>query len=198
MNPARRTVKIALAALLGASLALPARAMVEFVPEFVTTKLEDGFQNLEVMLRDGSSRVIYCPPAGWKAEPGARYLRFYPPGASQADLMIEADKAPAGRVLDAAAAEDCRARLKSSLPRESSNVVVEADESNPGLVANCPTFGTTVAYTSGGARYRKRTLFVFAHDSEIRFSFVARIADFDRLYPAVRRSLFSWRWEKAR
>lgn len=198
MNPALRTVKIALAALLGASLTLPAPGMLEFAPEFVTTKLEGGFQNLEVMLRDGSSRVVYCPPAGWKAEPGARYLRFRPPGVSLADLTIEAEKAPAGRVLDAAAAERCRAWLKASVPSESSNVVAEADESNPGAVANCPTFGTTVAYTSGGTRYRKRTIFVFAPDSEIHFTTVARVADFDRLYPAVRRSLFSWRWENRR
>lgn len=195
MKPRNLSVKIALAGLLGVSLTLHASGIVEFAPEFVTTKLEGGFQNLEVILKDGSSRVVYCPPVGWKAEPGGRYLRFHPPGASLADLMIEADKVPPGRVLDAAAAEDCRARLKASLPRESSNVVVEADESNPGLVANCPTFGTTVVYSSGGTRYRKRTIFVFTPDSEIRFTTVARLADFDRLYPAVRRSLFSWRWE---
>ena len=39
-------------------------------------------------------------------------------------------------------------------------------------------------------------IFVFAPDSEIRFTTATRVADFERLYPAVRRSLFSWRWER--
>lgn len=198
MKPRNRTLKTALASLLGVSLTLSAFGLVEFVPEFVTATLEGGFQNLEVVLKDGGMRVVYCPPANWKSEAGGRYLRFFPPEVSLADLTIDAEKAPAGRALDEAAAERCRAWLKASVPPESSNVVVEADESNAGAVASCPIFGTTVAYTHGGTRYRKRTIFVFAPDSEIRFTMVARIGDFDRLYPAVRRSLFSWRWENRR
>ena len=185
-----------LAALLGASLTAPALQALDFEPEFVTTENEGGFKLVEVVLRDGAARVVYCPPVAWKVEAGERCLRFHPPGVSLADLTIESEKAPAARVLDAAAAERCRAWVKASVPKESSDVVVEADESNPGAVANCPTFGTTVAYAHGVTRYRKRVIFVFAADSEIRFTTVARIAEFDRIYPAVRQSLFSWRWER--
>jgi hypothetical protein len=195
MKTRHRILKTAMACLLAVSLTPRAPGVVEFAPEFVTTEIEGGVQVLEVALRDGAARVLYCPPANWKAEPGERSLRFHPPGVSLADLTIEAEKAPAGRALDAAAAERCRAWLKDSVPRESSDVVVEADESNPGSVADCPTFGTTLVYSHGGIRYRKRTVFAFAPDSEIRFTTVARVADFERLYPAVRRSLFSWRWE---
>lgn len=189
-------VKIFLIALLGTSLPVPMLRALEFKPEFVTTENEGGFRNVEVVLQDGAARVVYCPPVAWTAEEGERSLRFHPPGVSLADLTIESEKAPAARVLDLAAAERCRAWLKASVPKESTDVVMEADESNPGAVANCPTFGTTVVYTSGGVRYRKRIIFVFAPDSEIRFTTAARIADFERLYPAVRRSLFSWRWER--
>ena len=198
MNLRNRKVKTVLAALLGAALTGPALRALEFKPEFVTTENEGGYKIVEVVLKDGASRVVYCPPFAWKAEEGERCLRFYAPGVSLADLTIEAEKAPAAQVLDAAAAERCRAWLKASVPSESTNVVMEADESNPGAVANCPTFGTTVAYTSGGTRYRKRVLFVFAPESEIRFTTATRVADFERLYPAVRRSLFSWRWERLR
>ncbi len=190
-----RMAKIFLIALLGASLATPALRAIEFKPEFVTTENEGGFPHLEVVLKDGAARVIYCPPVAWKVEEGERYLRFHAPGVSQADLTIESEKISAARALDAAAVERCHAWLKASISKESTNVVMEGDESNPGAVANCPTFGTTVAYTSGGTRYRKRVVFVFAPDSEIRFTTATRIADFERLYPAVRRSLFSWRWE---
>jgi len=196
MNPENRRVKILLAVLLGASLSVPALRALDFKPEFITTDTEGGFTNVEIVLKDGAARVVYCPPAGWKPEEGERYLRFHPPGISLADLTIESEKVSAARVLDAAAAERCHAWLMASVPKESSNVMMEADESNPGAVSNCPTFGTTVAYTSGGVRYRKRVIFVFAPDSEIRFTTAARTADFDRLYPAVRRSLFSWRWER--
>ena len=196
MNPRNRTVKIFLIALLGTSLPVPALRAIEFKPEFVTTENEGGFKHVEIVLQDGAARVVYCPPVAWKAEEGERSLRFHAPGVSLADLTIESEKATAARVLDLAAAERCRAWLKASVPRESTDVVMEADESNPGLVAACPTFGTTVVYTSGGVRYRKRIIFVFAPDSEIRFTTVARVADFDRLYPTVRRSLFSWRWER--
>ena len=189
-------MKILLAAVLGTWLAEPALHALDFEPEFITTQNEDGFKLIEVVLKDGAARVVYCPPVAWKAVVGDRCLRFHPPGISLADLTIEAEKAPASRALDAAAAERCRAWLKASVPKESSDVIVEADESNPGAVANCPTFGTTVAYVHDGIRYRKRVIFVFAPDSEIRFTTVARIAEFDRIYPAVRQSLFSWRWER--
>ena len=185
-----------LTALLGASLSAPALHALDFDAEFVTIENEGRFKAVEVVLKDGAARVVYCPPVAWKAEAGERYLRFYPPGVSLADLTIESERAPAARVLDAAAAERCRAWLKASVPKDSSDVVLEADELNPGAVANCPTFGTTVVYVHSGTRYRKRVIFVFAADSEIRFTMVARIADFDRLYPAVRQSLFSWRWER--
>ncbi len=138
----------------------------------------------------------HCPPGAWKAEEGERYLRFHAPGVSFADLTIEADKITSARTLDAATVERCRAWVKTSVPKDCTDVVLEADEANPGAVANCPTFGTTVAYTHSGTRYRKRVIFVFAPESEIRITTATRAADFERLYPAVRRSLFSWRWEK--
>lgn len=195
MDPRNRKVKILLAAMLCASLAAPALRALDFDPEFITTENEGGFKVVEVVLNDGAARVVYCPPTAWKGVAGEGCLRFYPPGVSLADLTIEAEKASAARVLDAAAAERCRVWLKASIPKDSSEIEVEADESNPGAVANCPTFGATVAYMYGGTRYRKRVIFVFATDSEIHFTMVARVADFDRLYPAVRQSLFSWRWE---
>jgi hypothetical protein len=196
MNPGNRTVKMLLAVLLGAFSAAPALRALDFTPEFVTTVTEDGFKSTEIILRDTGSRVIYCPPSGWQAVEGERQLRFHPASVSLADLTIDSEKAAVGRSVDAAAIERCRAWLKASIPAESSDIEVEADEANPGAVANCPTFGTTIAYTIGGVRYRKRTVFVFAYDANIRFTTAARIADFDRLYPVVRRSLFSWRWEK--
>ena len=189
-------MKALLAVLLGAALTALAAHALEFKPEFITTVNEGGFKTVEVVLRDGASHVVYCPPPSWKPEEGECYLRFHAPDVSLADLTIEADKISAAHTLDAAAAERCRAWLKASVPKESTDVVMEADESNPAAVANCPTFSTTVAYTSGGTRYRKRVLFVFAPDSEIRITTATRVADFDRLYPAVRRSLFSWRWER--
>jgi hypothetical protein len=193
MHRENRTMKILLAALLGVPLTLPA---LDYKPEFIMTEIEGGFRISEIMLKDGTARVIYCPPAGWNAGEDERCLRFHPPGISLADLTIESEKKTAARTLDAAAAERCRAWLKASIPGDSSDVEMEPDEANPGRVANCPTFGTTIAYSRGGFRYRKRVVFVFAPDSELRFTTVARIGDFDRLYPAVRRSLFTWRWER--
>ncbi len=198
MNARNRNVKVLLAGLLFAVLAWPALRALEFKPEFITTVNEDGFATTEIVLKDGASRVVYCPPAAWKAEEGERFLRFHAPGVSLADLTIEAEKVEGARTLDAAAAERCRVWLKASVPKECTDIALEPDEPNPGAIAACPTFATTVAYTSGGTRYRKRVLFVFAPDAEIRITTAARSADFDRLYPAVRRSLFSWRWERLR
>jgi len=171
---------------------------LDFTPEFIETPLEAGIKNREVVLKDGSARVVYCPPAGWQPEEGERYLRFHPPGVSLADLTIEAEKVATRKAVEASDVERCRERLKSSVPPESSEVVMEADETNPGSVANFPTIGMTVVYTNSGVRYRKRMIFVFTADLEIRFTTVARLADFQRLYPAVRGSLFTWRWERAK
>jgi hypothetical protein len=197
-KPGFRARRAGAAALLAVAFPLSLGEALDFNPAFVETTVEGGFKNHEVVLQDGNARVVYCPPVGWQAEPGPRWLRFHPPGVSLADLTIEADKAAAGRTVDATTVERCREWLKASVPRESSNVVMEADEANTGSVAGCPTFGTTVAFSDGGVRYRKRVIFVFAPDSDIRFITVARVADFDRLYPAVRRSLFTWRWERLR
>lgn len=192
MHCRTRTAKKILTAALGAALSAQA---LEFSPEFVTSQNEGGFKSIEVVLKDGAARVVYCPPAAWTAEEGERSLRFHAPGVSLADLTIDAEKSSGPRILDAAAAERCRAWLKASVPKDCTDFVAEADEANPGAVANCPTFAPTVAYTAGGTRYRKRVVFVFAPESEIRFTTTTRMGDFDRLYPAVRRSLFSWRWE---
>ena len=193
--PGFRTTKTFLAGLLAMTSTLCA---LDFTPEFIETPLEAGIKNREVVLKDGSARVVYCPPAGWQPEAGEGYLRFHPPGATFADLTIEAEKVPTRRAVEAADVERCRAWLKSSVPSESLEVAMEADETNSGSVANCPTIGMTVVYTSGGVRYRKRVIFVFTPDLEIHFTTVARLADFNRLYPAVRGSLFSWRWERAK
>src|SRR5664279_4025673 len=101
MNSGSCTVKMLLAALLGVSLASPALHALDFQPEFVTTQNEDGFKTVEVVLKDGAARVVYCPPVAWKAEDGGHYLRFYPPHLSMADLTIESEKASAARILDA-------------------------------------------------------------------------------------------------
>jgi hypothetical protein len=180
------------------TLSLPFTALraLDFTPTFIETEVEAGVKNREIVLKDGPARVLYCPPAGWRAEAGGNWLRFRPLDASMADLTIDADKAPAGRVADATEIPRCRERLKAAVPRDSTDVVLEDDEANPGSVENFPTFGLTVAYSSGGIRYRKRVVFVFTPESELRFTLVARAADFDRLYPSVRQSLFSWRWER--
>jgi len=41
-------------------------------------------------------------------------------------------------------------------------------------------------------------IFVLTPDSNLRFTTVARVADFDRIYQEVRQSLFTWRWERPR
>lgn len=169
---------------------------IDFKPVFVETEVEAGVKNLEIVLKDGTERIVYCPPARWRAVAGERSLRFHPPEVSLADLTIDCDKAPAGRVADADEIQRCRERLKNAVPDGSTGVELEPDEANPASVSSYPTFGLTVAYTHSAIRYRKRIIFVLLPEAELRFTVVARAADFDKLYPAVRQSLFSWRWER--
>jgi hypothetical protein len=198
MKPGTHTAKSLLTALLLAAIAAPTLHALEFEPTFIETEVEGGYKNLEVVLKDGNAKVVYCPPPGWQAAPGPRRLRFFPRTVSLADLTIESDKAEPGRIVDAATLDRLHAWLKSSVPPESSDTVLEDDEAGLTSVASFPTFGMTVAYTSGGVRYRKRVIFVLTPDSNLRFTTVARVADFDRIYQAVRQSLFTWRWERPR
>jgi hypothetical protein len=175
---------------------LPSLLALDFKPTIIETVMEAGFKNREVVLRDGNSEVIYCPPARWEVEEGSRSLKFHPPGVSFADLTIESDPVTAPRTVDDAEINRCVEWLKRSIPRESTDVQVEAGIQSPVCVGDCQTLAVTVAYTGNGNRFRKRVIFIFAPTDVIRCTLVARPSDFDRLYTAVRRSLFTWRWEK--
>jgi len=72
---------------------MPTVRALDFTPSFIETEVEGGVTNREVVLKDGSVNVVYCPPASWQAVAGERRIRFYPPGVSLADLTIESDTA---------------------------------------------------------------------------------------------------------
>lgn len=174
----------------------PSLSALDLKPTFIETVLEEGFKRREVMLSDGDSRVIYCPPPGWIVEERERALKFYPPRMSLADFTIEAEPVTSPQPVSNVEMEPYAAWLKRTVPPESTAVEMEAPMRSPVSVADCQTLAVTLAYTSNGNRFRKRVIFVFAPTAVIRCTTVARASDFERFYETARRSLFTWRWEK--
>jgi hypothetical protein len=174
----------------------PSLPALDLKPTIIETVMEGGFKNREVVLKDGNSRVIYCPPARWLVEEGGRALKFYPPDVSLADFTIEAEPVTSPQPVGNIEMEPYAAWLQRTLPPESTAVEMEPPMRAPASVADCQTLAVTAAYTSNGNRFRKRVIFVFAPTAVIRCTTVARASDFERLYAMVRRSLFTWRWEE--
>ncbi len=181
-------------AILFLALLCPARAEVDFTPIDSERTLE-GLVFKQILFRQDGREISYEQPRGWTVTGDAQALKLTPPGMSQAKARMEQAPLPEPQIPLAAATANLAAQVLASVPNESKNVTLVAEEINPLRINQKETYAVTVSYNFYGQDYGLSVLFANLDDTQLRFRVVARKADFEAVNRAFRASLFTLSWQ---
>jgi hypothetical protein len=168
-----------------------ASAGVDFTPEQQILEFEGRTVSVPAFRIGAGGKLIYNPPAGWTVTGAGRRLQLSPK-PSYSEALIEARPLPAGGSLDESALELIKREMLVWLPKEAENIRWEPAEVNPILFNQHETRRLTVAYSAFAQRLKLTVLVCNFAEEQIRFRLAARDNDFDKLYDALRRSLYTW------
>jgi hypothetical protein len=143
------------------------------------------FQQLEF---EGKRHTItYEPPAGWYVSPASsRVLKLYPGAASDAEASIESAE------FGATAGFDIDTALFRQVPEKSEAVELVNSEAEPIQICGRATRAVSGVFTFFGRRFRLEALFLELSGVTFTFKFTALEAEFARLNPRFRSSLYTW------
>jgi hypothetical protein len=156
----------------------------------------DGIKFQQLIFRDGERKISYEPPRGWKYRADSGQLKLAPPDIAQAQGTIEQSPLSAPQSFDEPTIKALHEKTLASVPNGSQDAAIIAEEKDPVLVNRNSTYEMTAGYRFGGQDYRLSVLYVNLPDTQLRFRFVARKADFEKLHNAFRGSVFSWQWNR--
>jgi hypothetical protein len=172
-------------------LATAAHAEIDFTPRTRPTQFEGVTMN-EPAFRNGEGWVQYVPPGGWQMQGEGRLLSLKPRDATFAAAGIESRALPANATLDGDALQKLKAEIQHGLPKEAEQVIWEPVEANPVMLNQHETRRVTVSYHAFAQPFTVTMIVCNFADQQIRFRLETRAADFDKLYDAFRRSLYTW------
>lgn len=171
-----------------------ARAGFDFTPISSERTLEGMVFNQLLFHQDGRT-ISYEQPRGWTVTGDSGSLKLTPPNVSQAQATMEQTPLPAPQLLDDATSAKLAAQVLASVPAESKNVTLVAEEKNPLRINQQETYAVSVSYNFYGQDYGLSVLFANLSDTQLRFRVVARKADFEAVNRAFRASLFTLAWQ---
>jgi hypothetical protein len=168
-----------------------AHAQIDFTPRTRPTQFEGVAVN-EPAFRNGEGWVQYVPPGGWEMQGEGRTLTLKPRDKTFAAASIESRALPANKTLDEDLVLRLKAEIQHSLPKEAEQVTWEAVEANPVLLNRHETRRVTVSYHAFAQQFTVTMIVCNFADQQIRFRLETRADDFEKLYDAFRRSLYTW------
>lgn len=180
-----------LASVLGA---ISVQAGIDFTPTTSERELE-GMKFKQLNFKDNGRRVTYEQPRGWNYSGGGASIKFTPPELPQAQAEIDQTPLQAPQNLDEETMKALKAQVLASVPKESQNVVLVAEEKNPFRINQKETYSVTVSYAAFGQEFQRSVLFLNLEDAQLRFRVTARKSDFEKVQKAFRGSLFSMQWK---
>lgn len=151
----------------------------------------EGMSMTATAFRNGSGKVTWAAPHGWRISGEDRIVRVVPPNAAQAEGIIEIVGPPKGN-LDPAFIKDLKERLATALPKEASALTWEPDEAEPMEINRHPTHRVIYTYQHYGQKFRRSVMVCNFKDYQILFHFVARERDYPAAFELFRTSLYSW------
>ncbi len=154
----------------------------------------EGIKFRQLIFRDGELKISYEPPRLWDYRSAGNVLQLTPSKAERADAAIQAVRLPAPQPLDEKGVAAAKQQFVSSLPPGGQAISILAEEQNPVLLKNTPSYEITASYQALGETFLRSTLFVNLPDTQLTFRLNARKADFDALHKAFRSSILSWQW----
>jgi hypothetical protein len=154
----------------------------------------DGIKFQQLIFRDGEHSITYEPPHGWNYSGDSSQLKLTPPSVSQAQGVIEQSRLAAPQQFTEAVIKELQAKTLACVPPGSHDAAIVLEEESPVLVNRNATYEITVGYNFGNQEYQMSVLYVNLTDTQLRFRFAARKADFEKLHKSFRGSVFSWQW----
>lgn len=184
-------MKIVHISLIFFATALTAFAQVDLTPIF--TKITgDGVTFPVVNFRTASGKISYTPPTGWQLSGGGSSLKLIPPKSAQAEAEITVSAKPESADWDADSVKALGQRVLKTAPEKAKDVKLVGTQKNPLHISGHETCEVTISYTAFGQQFKKSLLVCNFANEQLRFSFVARSKDFDKLHAEFQRSLYSW------
>jgi hypothetical protein len=184
----RCSLIIALVALL---VPVAARADLDLSPQLSQYDL-DGVKFPQLAFLDGTKKVTYSPPRGWRYSGSTTKLSLQPPNTAQAEATVTKVALRQASPMSDEAMKAFAAEALGSIPGGSIDVTLISQEKNPLMIGGKETFLVTLTYTLYGESYARSFLFLNRATDQIRFQFVSRAAEFKVLQKAFHDSWFTW------
>jgi hypothetical protein len=160
----------------------------------------EGFRELEgfripvVRFADGTRKVVYQPPTGWRLSGGGESLNILPPDREGAAVQLRALKRP--EQADGNVAEDFDAWARSQLPPAAGNIEKVGAAEGQFTIAAQPSRARTFSYSVVGRRFFASVAAVDLNDTErLTVVITAREPDFKAMQDEAVASFFSWQWD---
>ena len=165
-------------------------AAIDFTP-VPGERNQEGIIFKQLVFREKERKITYQHPDGWSYVGDSKRLRLNPPNVAQAQADIEQAALRTPQPIDEAALRD---QAMTALPPGSLKATIVTEEQNPLQINRHDTYGVTINYVLHGQEYMANILFANLDDTQLRFRFVARKQDFEKLFRAFRGSLFLLQW----
>jgi len=185
--------KLAVVAIVAGALSA-ARAEINLTPTY-TVRLLDGCKFSQIEFRDESKKITYELPKGWTCMSRDKFtLALLPPTKDLVSAKIKFIPTPGPLVLDEVQLKHFRETANQLLPPESIIMTEPTITPEPFLLNTHRTCEIDILFALHSHRLRMSVLFVDLGDSQLRFSLIARPADFEELHKVFQESWYSWQW----
>ena len=185
--------KVAFVAMLACTCG-PVRAEIDLTPIASVRELE-GCKFPQLEFRDGSTRITYETPKGWKyTSRDAHTLLLFPPDNGVVSARIQFLTTPARLILDAAQLKVLKDSAPSLIPPEGKIIGEPTITPNPIELDGRAACEIDILFALHAQRMHLSVLFVDLGESHLRFTLVTRASDFAELHKAFEQSWFSWQW----
>jgi hypothetical protein len=171
-----------------------ARADIDLTPIASVRDLE-GCKFPQLEFRDGSSKITYEVPKGWRYMSRDRHtLVLNPTDKAVVSARIQFMPNPAPLVLDERQLQRLKETAPSLVPPDSKLIGEPNVTANPLEINGRPTCEIDVLFVLHSERLHLSVLFVDLGESHLRFTLVTRASDFPDLHKAFQQSWYSWQW----
>jgi hypothetical protein len=175
-----------------------ARAEINLTPTYSVREL-DGCKFPQLEFRDADKRITYELPKGWTCMAHDKStLALMPPNNDSVSAKIKFIPTAGPLVLDEVQLNHFRETAYQLLPPESKMMAEPAITPDPLLLNAHHTCEIDILFALHSQRLRMSVLFVDLGDSQLRFSLIARPANFEELHKAFQESWYSWQWLDAK
>ena len=171
-----------------------AQAEINLTPAY-SVRVLDGCKFPQLEFREGAKKITYELPKGWTCTAPDKFtLTVVPPGKDMVSAKIKYLPIPGPLVLDEVQLNHFKQTANQLLPPESILNGEPTVTPDPLLVNGHHTCEIDIIFGLHSHRLRMSVLFVDLGDSQLRFSLIARPADFEDLHKAFQESWYSWQW----